>query len=102
MRTHPPTHSHGRRAHDIHELGVVAAVVALNLLHRACARFVWALQVLSAVLQHEAFEECVEGGRDLVGLLDQRVDVFQRLRLPGRWLLAGRERGALRERTESL
>ena len=100
--SHTHTHSHGRRAHDVDELGVVPFVVALDLLHRARARFVWALHVLAAVLQHEAFEERVEGGADLAGLLNQRVDVLQRFCLLGRRLLARGQCRALRERAEGL
>ena len=55
---------------------MIAAIVALDLLHRALARLIRALQVLSAVIQDETSEERVEGGGDLVGLLDQRVDVW--------------------------
>ena len=44
----------------------------------------------------------MEGGGDLAGLLDQRVDVLQRFCLLGRRLLARGQRGALRERVKRL
>ena len=79
---------YGRRTHHVHELGVVAPVVALDLLDGARPGLVGALQVVAAVRLDDLTKEIMKGGRNLVGLLDQRVDVGERSRLLGRGLLA--------------
>ena len=67
---------------------MVAPVVALDLLDGARTSLVGALQVVAAVRLDDLAKEIVEGGRDLVGLLDQRINVGEGSRLLWRGLLA--------------
>ena len=61
----------GRRAHDVDELGVVAAVVALDLLHCPRPGLVRASAVAPAPCQDQLREKLVERRRHVLGLLEE-------------------------------